>query len=54
MKYSWKKGLTKAIISVILVGIPMVLQILPTETLNLTLGGVLVIVLNYIKTVHIR
>jgi len=48
-QYSFWKGLLKAIITIVLIGIPVVLDILPQEILNLTLGGILVLVLNYLK-----
>ena len=54
MKYSITKGLKKSIITVLLVGIPMILQILPQEWQNLTLGGLLVLLHNYIKFTYIK
>ena len=54
MKYNFLKGLKKAVISVILFGIPVLLQILPTETLNLTLGGVFVLLANWAKVKYIK
>jgi len=47
-KYSFLKGLWKAIISVILFAIPVFLTSFP-EIANLTIGGVLVILVNFIK-----
>lgn len=49
MKYSFKQGLLKAIITIVLIGIPVMLDIMPQEILNLTIGGILVLILNYIK-----
>ena len=54
MKYSVLKGLKKAIISVILIGVPLLLQVLPEQWLNLTLGGLLVLLANYVKFAYIK
>ena len=48
-KYSFWKGVKKSVVSVILVGAPLVFTLLPAEWMNLTLGGVAVILLNYLK-----
>jgi hypothetical protein len=48
-KYSFWKGVKKSMISVILVGAPLVFTLLPAEWMNLTVGGVAVILLNYLK-----
>ena len=48
-KYSFWKGVGKAVVSVILVGLPLVFQVVPQEWLNLTIGGALVMILNWIK-----
>ena len=48
-KYSFWKGLKKAVVSVILVGLPLVVTALPQEWMNLTLGGVLVLLVNFLK-----
>lgn len=48
-KYSFWKGLGKSVVSVILVGLPLVVTVLPSEWMNLTLGGVLVLLVNYLK-----
>lgn len=40
----------KAIIGLVLFGIPVLLNVLPQETLNLTIGGVLVLIYSYLKT----
>lgn len=50
--YSFKKGLGKTLLSMALVGIPIIAQLLPSDVLNLTLGGLLVLGLNYVKTVY--
>ena len=49
MKYSFTKGLKKAVVGVLLVGGPVVLGVLPTEWMNMTIGGVLLILWNYAK-----
>ena len=48
-KYSFKKGLVKTLINLAIIGLPLVIQILPTEIANLTLSGVLLMVINYLK-----
>ena len=49
MEYSFWKGLKKSVVSVILVGLPLVVTLLPQEWMNLTLGGLAVLLLNYLK-----
>ena len=49
MTYSFYKGVRKALVSIILVGLPVATQLLPTEIANLTLGGLLIIGLNFLK-----
>lgn len=49
MKYSFTKGIGKALISLAIVGIPILLQVLPTDLLNLTVSGILLIALNWAK-----
>jgi hypothetical protein len=48
-QYSFTKGLSKTIVSLLVVGIPLVIGVLPEEWANLTLSGVLLLVLNYLK-----
>lgn len=48
-KYSVVKGLTKAVTSFVLFAIPFALQVTPDQYLNLTVGGLLVLVLNAVK-----
>lgn len=50
-KYSFKKGLLKAFFSIIIVGVPILIQVLPQEWMNLTLSGVLLMLVNYLKVV---
>lgn len=52
-KYSFKKGLGKGMVAMAIFAIPLVLDILPSETLNLTLGGALTMLLNYLKVKEI-
>ena len=49
MKYSFIKGLIKSVVSVLLVGAPVVLGLLPAEWMNLTVGGALVLLVNFLK-----
>lgn len=49
MKYSFLKGLSKALTAFLIFGIPVILEVLPSETLNITLGSALVMLLNYLK-----
>jgi len=48
-KYSFWIGLKKVLLNLIIVGVPLVLQILPSDILNLTVSGILLLILNYIK-----
>jgi hypothetical protein len=48
-QYNFWTGLKKGIINVILVGAPLVFTLFPAEWMNLTLGGLAVILLNYLK-----
>lgn len=48
-KYSFWKGFKKAVLNVILVGAPLVVSVLPAEWMNLTIGGVLVLLVNFLK-----
>ena len=49
-KYSFWKGLKKVVISLVIVGVPLVIQALPSEWANLTLSGALLLLLNWLKT----
>lgn len=51
-KYSFFKGLGKAVVSTVLFGLPILIQVLPSDILNLTIGGLLVLALNFAKTVY--
>jgi len=48
--YNFWKGLKKVIISLVIVGVPLVIQVLPNEYANLTLSGALLLILNWLKT----
>ena len=54
MQYSFWKGVKKAVLSVILVGAPVVLSALPAEWMNLTVGGVLVLAVNFLKVKYVK
>jgi hypothetical protein len=47
--YSFWKGVWKAVVSVVLVGAPVVFTIMPAEWQNLTMGGLLVLLVNFVK-----
>ena len=49
-EYSFSKGLIKSVVAVLLVGLPVVVGVLPSEWANLTIGGLLVLVVNFLKT----
>lgn len=48
MKYSYKKGLKKGIVSAIIFAIPLMMLQFP-EYAELTIGGLGVILVNYLK-----
>jgi hypothetical protein len=48
MKYNFLKGLKKAVVAVVLFGVPLFITQFP-EWANLTIGGVLVLAANWIK-----
>ncbi len=47
--YNFGQGLLKGIKYFVLFLIPFALQLLPTEILNLTVGGIIVILYNFVK-----
>jgi hypothetical protein len=53
-KYSFWKGVKKAVLSVILVGAPIVISALPAQWMDITLGGLLVLVVNFIKVKYVK
>lgn len=48
-KYSFLIGLRKAVVNTALITAPMLINLVPQDWLNLTLGGALYMVLNYLK-----
>jgi hypothetical protein len=52
--YSFWKGVKKAVLSVILVGAPIVVSALPAEWMNITLGGLLVLIVNFLKVKYVK
>lgn len=53
IKYSFGKGLKKGIITFVLFAIPVVINAFP-ELANLTIGAVLVIIVNYLKVKYLN
>ena len=47
--YSFLKGLGKGIVNFVLFGFPFLVQALPEQWMNLTVGGLLTIAFNYLK-----
>ena len=54
IKYSFGKGFQKGAISFCLFAIPFALNVLPAEWMNLTVGGILIIVMNWLKVKFIN
>lgn len=52
IKYSFKKGLWKAVVGFLVFGLPFFLDIIPSDILNLTVGGILALGLNYLKIIY--
>lgn len=48
MKYSLLKGISKALVAVIVFGVPFLTTSFP-ETANLTLGAIGILLVNYVK-----
>lgn len=48
-QYSFVKGLGKGVTSFLVFAIPVLLDVFPAEWMNLTIGGGLVMLLNYLK-----
>ena len=49
VRYSFGTGLKKSIIAIVLFGVPVLMNWLPAEWMNLTVGAVLALLVNYIK-----
>jgi len=47
--YSFWTGLKKALVQVVLFGLPLLIQLLPEAWMNITVGGLLTLAVNYIK-----
>lgn len=48
-KYSFKKGFGKMLVQVAIIGLPLALQLFPSDVLNLTIGGAANLLLNWLK-----
>ena len=48
-KYSFLKGLEKAAINTALVSLPIIVQLLPEAWMNMSVGAVLLLGINYLK-----
>ena len=48
-KYNIWKGAFKALISLVIVGVPIIMQLTPAHILDLTVSGILLILLNWAK-----
>ena len=48
-EYSFLRGLRKSVVAVLLVGLPMLIQVMPNEYANLTMGGALVLLVNFLR-----
>ena len=53
-RYSLSKGLKKGLIGALLFGLPMLMQWLPSEWMNLSVGTVLVMIVNFAKVKYIK
>ena len=53
MKYSFAKGLEKGVIAVLIFAIPLVVMDNPAWA-NLTVGGLLMIIVNWMKIKYMR
>lgn len=47
--YSIVRGVTKALVNMAIVAVPMIIQVLPQEWMNMSLSAIILIVVNYIK-----
>lgn len=50
-KYSLSKGFTKTVINVLIVSLPLIIDILPTDIANITLSGAILMLINYLKVI---
>ena len=49
IKYSFGKGLWKTVVSLFLVLAPIILQVAPNQYLDITIGGALLLIVNWAK-----
>ena len=54
MQYNFKKGLVKAVVGVLLVAGPIVLQAMPQAWMDITVGGALLLGWNFVKVKYLR
>jgi hypothetical protein len=47
--YSFGIGVKKALVAIVLFGLPLLVEILPEQWMNLTIGALLTLAVNYIK-----
>jgi hypothetical protein len=52
-KYSFTKGLGKALVALVVFGLPILIEVLPSDVLNLSVSTILAMILNYLKTKQI-
>lgn len=48
-KYSFLVGLEKTLLRVAVIVVPIIYNVLPAEWMNITLGGALIFLMNFIK-----
>jgi hypothetical protein len=48
-QYSFRTGLRKSALNLVIVAAPLLIQLLPTEWANLTLSGAILLAVNYLK-----
>ncbi len=49
VKYSFWKGVWKTVLAVVIFGIPIALDWLPKEWMDITLGGLIFLLVNFLK-----
>lgn len=48
-KYSFRQGVGKTLLSVLIFAVPVLFDVLPAEWLELTVGGLLTLFVNFLK-----
>ena len=48
-KYSFLIGLEKSVFRAVVVGVPIIVGVLPEAWMNMTIGGALMLLLNWVK-----